>query len=261
MPAKFDLQIIREKNKIECFLSCHGDENEEKFNALTDLFDFVHHKGDLYSFALQHGCTEPDIAQARRYIQEASANDTSVPKLESLAGYHKIHMPIIYSESYPFYQELEDITSVAICVLLFLKKNNYKFAQCAHCGKTFATHNLRIKFCSRYSPYKNPCKPNEDYTKLSCGDAVYNINARQRGRKNKIRDYLRKKAEGELYKKEENGENLYAIYEADYKKFKETCKKHLALIRENGPNLSLLSGYDYYLYTIPGVPKDAREKQ
>lgn len=104
-----------------------------------------------------------------------------------------------------YFYQCFSLSDMIFSILHFLAINEYKIAQCEHCGRYFATLSLKQEYCPRNSTY--PGK--EDY---SCYDAV-----------KRIRQELRRKYRT-IYS------NLHAYYMEDhqnafYKSFNDTFDK------------------------------------
>lgn len=68
---------------------------------------------------------------------------------------------------------------VPFSIMHYLFLNDYKIRKCEHCGKYFATKNLKQKYCPRMSPYKGfECQP--------CGKAVDHILKRIKKRRKAV---------------------------------------------------------------------------
>ena len=82
-------------------------------------------------------------------------------------------------------QTLEDII---FAVLQFLLLHGYKFNNCNHCGRYFATKTLKTLYCKRKSPYPK-------YEHHECEQAVRTITQKLKNRKNaafkNLRDYYK----------------------------------------------------------------------
>ena len=72
---------------------------------------------------------------------------------------------------------------VVYAIMHYLLLQGYKFRQCNHCEKLFATKTYKEKYCPRNSPITG-------YTHLQCGIAVDHILKKIRKRKNYTLDYL-----------------------------------------------------------------------
>jgi len=81
------------------------------------------------------------------------------------------------------------IKDIMFSVLHYLMVHRYKFRQCEHCGKFFATTTEKNKYCNRKSPYKGYGKFNS-FEHIECEQAVRNIRQEIRREKNRIDDYI-----------------------------------------------------------------------
>ena len=69
---------------------------------------------------------------------------------------------------YDYVYQCYSPSDILFSVIHFLTLNKYKFAICTHCGKYFATNNLKNIYCDRFSEYPG-------YEKLDCYNAVKRI--------------------------------------------------------------------------------------
>ncbi|WP_074962389.1 DUF6076 domain-containing protein [Ruminococcus albus] len=60
------------------------------------------------------------------------------------------------------------MADILFSVLHFLSINDYKYNRCEHCGRYFATTNLKNLYCDRKSDYPH-------FEKLTCYEAVKRI--------------------------------------------------------------------------------------
>lgn len=110
---------------------------------------------------------------------------------------------------YDYVYQCYSPSDILFSIIHFLALKKYKFAVCMHCGKYFATNNLKNIYCERFSEYPG-------YEKLDCYNAV-----------KRIRLQITRKHQ-QIYK------NLYANYTSDicnnfaiqYNKLSTELKKH-----------------------------------
>lgn len=69
---------------------------------------------------------------------------------------------------YDYFYQCYSPSDILFSVLHFLALNKYKFRTCNHCGKYFATTNLKKQYCNRFSEYPG-------YEKYDCYNAVKRI--------------------------------------------------------------------------------------
>lgn len=122
--------------------------------------------------------------------------------------------------------------------------NEYKIAQCAHCGRFFATKTLKEKHCMRNSPFIG-------YESYSCKMAV-----------TKIKDMLEKKRISEYERLRLKAEE-YGVTSTHYQVFNgfcTTCNSYKARIKKCA-SVELLQEYKDFLYDSENVrPKYKRIK-
>lgn len=136
---------------------------------------------------------------------------------------------ILNDEKHPsrFAYTCHTLTEVFFAIWHYLIFHNYtKFNQCKHCGRYFATSNLRQKYCENMSPYQN-------FTHLDCEQAVRNILQKCSRKKKKIYDKLYR------YGSDETLDQFFSVYE----KQREIVKHHASV--QNLESLEkLLSTYE-----------------
>lgn len=69
---------------------------------------------------------------------------------------------------YDYFYQCYSPSDILFSILHFLALNKYKFKTCDHCGKYFATTNLKKQYCDRFSEYPG-------YEKYDCYNAVKRI--------------------------------------------------------------------------------------
>lgn len=69
---------------------------------------------------------------------------------------------------YDYVYQCYSPSDILFSVIHFLALNKYKFAICTHCGKYFATNNLKNIYCDRFSEYPG-------YENFDCYNAVKRI--------------------------------------------------------------------------------------
>ena len=127
--------------------------------ASNALFDFVKatvDKPERYAYTQ---------GQLKDYFADA---DFSVQRIEQLMGKFNASFGVTGSKGFTVYT-CANIQQVVFSILHFLILNGYKFANCRHCGRLYATQNLKNIYCSRTSPYPG-------YERYYCKDAVKRIN-------------------------------------------------------------------------------------
>ena len=131
-----------------------------------------------------------------------------------------------------------NIQQVVFSILHFLILNGYKFANCRHCGRLYATQNLKNIYCSRTSPYPG-------YERYYCKDAVKRINDALEKRRDTVYKRLRVRAQEYGYSSK-HGTIL--------RNFQDKCCEYKAKIKENA-SIENLTAYAAYLQSGEGLPK------
>lgn len=233
----FSLLIYENKTSVEISLQ-RDEDNEETFDATTELFDFYNGYGRLYAYSCKYGTAEHSIIAAKKHISDYENDRVELSDIEIEMGYGNISFPIIaYGENVPIYK-CGNIQSVILCVLRFFLANGYKKAKCRHCGRLYVTKNLHIKYCNRYSTYSG-------YERYVCKDAVKHINDSLEKRRKMVYERLRSKASeyGILSKHSEIFNNYCA-----------KCAEYKAKIKDTA-SIANLTAYSNYLQNGKDLPK------
>lgn len=133
----------------------------------------------------------------------------------------------IVSDENFFVYNCYSIVDVPFAILHYLLLNEYKFRECEHCGKIFATKTLKQKYCTRKSPY-----PKKQH--LECKEAAKNIMTHITQRKNGVYTNLERNHS-------EKAEDFNKINEFIYRKDKNTGEKNI------GRSVSALKYLEYIL--------------
>lgn len=131
-----------------------------------------------------------------------------------------------------------NIQQVVFSILHFLILNGYKFANCRHCGRLYATQNLKNTYCSRTSPCPG-------YERYYCKDAVKRINDALEKRRKTVYERLRIRA---------NEYGYGSKYGTIFRNFQDKCYEYKAKIKENA-SIENLTAYAAYLQSGEGLPK------
>ena len=139
-----------------------------------------------------------------------------------------------------YFYDCFSLRDVLYAVLHYLIIHEYKFVKCKHCGRYFATTNLKQEYCKRKSPYIN-YKGQLSTSDKECEEAVRLIQKRLRNRrKNLYNDYYAR----------ENGDEQ--IFLEQYKPYEKEIK--------NSPSLSSLKKYEHFLYNENKLGKTSNHK-
>lgn len=83
-------------------------------------------------------------------------------------GHCSLEQALKISSKEEYLYRCYSMIDIPFAILHFLLRNNYKFKRCEHCGKYFATHTFKQKYCTR----KNPLNIKKDDKYLTCKEAV-----------------------------------------------------------------------------------------
>ena len=197
-------------------------------NASNALFDFVKatvDKPERYAYTQ---------GQLKDYFADA---DFSVQRIEQLMGKFNASFGVTGSKGFTVYT-CANIQQVVFSILHFLILNGYKFANCRHCGRLYATQTLKNIYCSRTSPYPG-------YERYYGKDAVKRINDALEKRRDTVYKRLRVRAQEYGYSSK-HGTIL--------RNFQDKCYEYKMKIRESA-SIENLSSYAIYLQSGEGLPK------
>lgn len=204
------------------------------------FFDFVKatvDKPERYAFTQQ---------QLRDYF---AAGNFSVQRIEQLMGKFNASFGETGENGYTVYI-CSNIQQVVFSVLHFLIINGYKFSNCKHCGRLYATKNLKTVYCNRFSPFPG-------YERYSCRDAVKRINDSLNKRCRAIDSALRQREKQLATSEDDDGKlhidrthKIYKMREA----FGIKCASYKDKIKDN-PTVENLEEYSHFLYSGEGLPK------
>lgn len=174
------------------------------------------------------------VGQLKDYFADA---DFSVQRIEQLMGKFNASFGETGAKGFTVYT-CANIQQVVFSILHFLILNGYKFANCKHCGRLYATQNLKNTYCSRTSPYPG-------YERYYCKDAVKRINDALEKRRKTVYERLRIRA---------NEYGYGSKYGTIFRNFQDKCCEYKATIKENA-SIENLSAYAAYLQSGEGLPK------
>lgn len=122
--------------------------------------------------------------------------------------------------------------------------NRYSISKCAHCGRYFSTSNLKVKYCSRPSPFP-------EYGDYSCAEAVKAI--KDKMEKKRLAEYERLRWRADEYR-------ATPKYTDTFNSFCEKCSEYKEKIKK-GASVELLLEYQNFLFNSPEArPKYVRIK-
>lgn len=142
------------------------------------------------------------------------------------------------------FENLKSATQVSIAILYFYAFNDYRLVRCKHCGKWFATKNLKEKYCTRNSSFAG-------YESYSCKNAVKTI--KDMLEKKRISEYERLRLKAVEY-----GAN--SRHNQIFNDFCVSCGDYKAALKK-GASVKLLQDYKAFLFDSANVrPKYERIK-
>lgn len=193
------------------------------------------------------GCTEmgATLLTLIAYIEDNTKHDIGTnrsyifPTLKELEEFRitnrmtSNYLPDSFDEENSIrFSRLDTVTQVLIAALYFYAYHDYKIARCQHCGKWYATKNLKKKYCNRISPCFGFIIKGKD--PLSCEQAVRNILQKCSRIKNRIETKTRQTVAAQLH------ENAFEDY------FREQCD-HFYRAAKLDPTVENLTNYHDFL--------------
>lgn len=142
------------------------------------------------------------------------------------------------------YYSCSNMINFVFALVHYLIYNGYKITNCAHCGKLFATKNLKEKYCCRNSPFPG-------YERYNCKEAV-----------DRLKDALEKRrtTENERLRQKATEYGIFSTHAKVFNDFSSTCDRYKAQLKK-GASVTLLEEYQSFLYDSAAVrPKYKRIK-
>lgn len=150
--------------------------DKEQFIALTDGIKYLIDQSHLTASSIS-----PSSLELLRPYYDITLKFTPIAKVTNILEGTSSYPPINYdtftidkflgdrtSLFFDYFYQCYNPSDIFYAILHFLSINNYKFNKCKHCGKYFATNNLKIEYCKSKSGYPN-------YEKYECSEAVKRI--------------------------------------------------------------------------------------
>lgn len=164
--AKYNLQKLLHFKK----------EDKEQFIALNEGIKYLIEQSYLTGSSIS-----PSSLELLRPYYDITLKFTPIAKVQNILEGTASYPPINYDTFTidkllgegeflfcDYFYQCFNPSDIFFAILHFLSINNYKFNKCKHCGKYFATDNLKIEYCKNKSGYPN-------YQKYECGEAVKRI--------------------------------------------------------------------------------------
>lgn len=216
-------------------------DNDLKSIALFDLTtivgDMLNIENSFFDFIKENTEKQERFVYVQRclaeYFEEA---DFSIMCVEKHMGIHKASFGTIGANGITEYT-CDNLQQVVFSILHFLILSGYKFTNCKHCGKMFATKNLKVVFCKRFSTF-------EGYEGKPCGDAVKDIRDKLDKRRKCVYERLRGRA---------NEYGYHSKHGDILRDFQSKCAIHKEKIKEI-PSKGNLQEYHDYLYNDDKFP-------
>lgn len=228
MTAENSTEIVS-KNVIASVLSRLDESPSECGNdAATYLFGIPEH-GETLQFLLD-------------YIEQREILTPTLREVEELrisCRMTRTFLPVIGNPEAIQFEGLRNAREVIVAVLYFYAYYQYNLVKCKHCGKWFATRNLKKQYCTRSSPCNGTIIKGD---LRSCEQAVRDI----RQNCKRLRASIMSKAAGATTAIA-NGNEFYILFPNACEELKEA--------EEKSPTAENLR--NYYLF-LKKVNKDKR---
>ena len=209
-----------------------------RFDITTILGDMMNNKNTVFDFI---GATveKPErFANVQSCLEEYfSAGDYTVQRISQLMGKHGASFGKTGETGLTIYN-CSNLQQVAFSILHFLILDGFKFANCKHCGRLYATKTLKTVYCNRKSPYSG-------YERYTCKDAVKHINDSLEKRRKTVYERLRVRADEYGY---------HSKYGEVFRAFQDRCTDYKAAIKKTA-SVDNLQQYSEYLQSGEGLPK------
>lgn len=136
-----------------------------------------------------------------------------------------------------FEYECYSASDMVAAIVHYYMVYGFKVIPCKHCGRIFATQNLKTVYCNRISPYKNGFSQKRSRPE-PCKDTV----------KREIQ-FLRKKKD-QLLDRIRNSSDVMRGYTEDvYDKLRQECAQYMELVSKS-PTPENFEKFNYYLESV-----------
>lgn len=221
-----------------------------RFDITTILGDMMTENNAVFDF-IRATVEKPErFIYVQNCLEEYfSSGDYTVQRISQLMGKHKAPFGETGKKGVTVYR-CSDLPQVAFSILHFLILDGYKFSNCKHCGRLYATKNLKTVYCNNFSPFPG-------YERYSCKDAVKRINDSLNKRCRAIDSALHQREKQLATSEDDDGKlhidrthKIYKMREA----FGIKCASYKDKIKDN-PTVENLEAYSHFLYSGEGLPK------
>lgn len=209
-----------------------------RFDITTILGDMMTENNAVFDF-IKATVEKPErFIYVQNCLEEYfSSGDYTVQRISQLMGKHKAPFGETEKKGVTVYH-CSDLPQVAFSILHFLILDGYKFSNCKHCGRLYATKTLKTVYCNRKSLYSG-------YEQYSCKDAVKHINDTLEKRRKVVYERLRVKADEYGY---------HSKYGEVFRTFQNRCTNYKTTIKKIA-SVDNLQQYNRYLQSGEGLPK------
>lgn len=151
---------------------CMNDEERIQYQAVLGGIESLISRSSQEKSAIN-----PEHIEVLRSYYDITFKFSPHASVTSSAGSSPIHYSsfsleeVLEKKSSLFYDycyQCYSPSDILFSIMHFIALKQYKFKKCNHCGKYFATDNLKNQYCNRFSEY--PC-----YEKYGCYNAVKRI--------------------------------------------------------------------------------------
>lgn len=142
-------------------------------NAITQLKEMVVDNkylsmSDFDKIKIYHEITFNVLISKNHYETIVDKTISSEESFYYLDNNFETFFDTQYENEHMYCYNFHSAQDIIFAIMHYLISFDYKFQKCRHCGKYFATQNLKNKYCERYSPIKR-------YSHLQCFSAQHSI--------------------------------------------------------------------------------------
>lgn len=179
----------RATEAFACFFraSFKGGDRLEYFDKMQTMRKMIHGDRGLSLADFEKLRTFLDLGFTLAIAPAAfSPDEKAIPvplRYDFMDLENALHADAGNMEGYAFVYDCSSMADAAFAVLHYLLWNGYKFAECEHCERIFATKTFKRRYCRR----RTPCAGWKEH---SCAEAVDLITKKLSKRRKSIRTYL-----------------------------------------------------------------------
>lgn len=177
--------------------------------------------------------------QANSCDTESSETDGVKSFNKPISRFDKFSKPKSHVEDMDtwFEYECRSVSDMVMAIMHYYMVYGFKVISCKHCGRAFATQNLKTVYCNRISPYKNEFSQKRSRPE-PCKDAV----------KREIQ-FLQKKKDRLLDRVRNSSDVMRGYTEDVYNELCCECARYMDSVRKS-PTPQNFEKFNYYLECV-----------